>query len=49
MKVETGGTWFRDGDKITIDEIRGTSEKVETGHLYEIKGTYTLKSHEQAR
>jgi len=48
VKFETGGTWLRDGDKITIDEIHGTSDKIETGQLYEIKGTYTLKSHDNA-
>lgn len=49
VKFETGGTWLRDGDKITIEEIHGTSDKIEVGHLYEIKGTYALASHEQAR
>src|SRR5437762_3129789 len=34
---DIGGTYLRGGDKITIDEIRGTSDKIEPGNLYEIK------------
>src|SRR5690242_13528764 len=49
VRFETGGTWFRDGDKITIDEIHGTSGRIEPGNLYEIKGSYTLASHDKAR
>lgn len=48
VRFEVGGTWLRDGDKITIDEIHGTSDKIQPGNLYEIKGTYTLASHEKA-
>jgi len=49
VRFETGGTWFRDGDRITIDEIHGTSSRIEPGNLYEIKGTYALASHHKAR
>jgi hypothetical protein len=48
VRFEIGGTQFRDGDRITIDEIHGTSERIEPGNLYEIKGTYTLASHDSA-
>ncbi len=48
VHFELGGTWLRDGDKITIDEIHGTSDTISPGNLYEIKGTYTLASHPKA-
>ena len=48
VHFETGGTWFRNGDRITIEEIHGTSDKIAVGNLYEIKGTYSLASHEKA-
>jgi hypothetical protein len=48
VRFETGGTWLRDSDNITIDEIHGTSDKIEPGNLYEIKGTYALASHDRA-
>ncbi len=49
VRFEVGGTQLRNGDRITIDEIHGTSDKVAVGNLYEIKGTYTLASLGQAR
>ena len=48
VHFEVGGTWLRDGDNITIDEIHGTSDKIQPGNLYEIKGTYSLASHDRA-
>jgi hypothetical protein len=48
VHFEGGGTWLRDGDRITIDEIHGTSDSIAVGNLYEIKGTYRLASHSDA-
>jgi hypothetical protein len=48
VHFQTGGTWFRNSDLITIDDIHGTSDKIEPGNLYEIKGSYTLASHDSA-
>ena len=43
-----GTTHLSDGDNITIEEIRGTSETFAAGNVYEIKGSYKLASHEKA-
>ena len=48
VPIEGGGTWLRNGDCITIDEVHGTSELITVGNLYEIKGAYTLSSHSKA-
>ena len=48
VKFEQGATRFENGDKITIDEIRGTAETFIPGNIYWIKGTYTLASHDRA-
>jgi beta-lactamase regulating signal transducer with metallopeptidase domain len=48
LKIEQGATRFLDGDKITIVEVRGTAETFTPGHIYWIKGTYTLASHDRA-
>jgi hypothetical protein len=48
VKFEQGATQFADGDKITIHEIRGTTEAFEPGNIYVIKGMYTLNSHDRA-
>ena len=48
VKFEQGATAFYDGDKITVDEVRGTAETFEPGNIYFIKGTYTLASHDKA-
>ena len=49
VRFETGGTWLRDGDQITIDEVHGTADQIAKGNLYEIKGSYKLASHEKAQ
>ena len=36
------------GDKITIVEVRGTADTFTPGHIYWIKGTYTLASCDRA-
>jgi beta-lactamase regulating signal transducer with metallopeptidase domain len=48
VKFEQGATQFSNGDKITIDEIRGTADMFTPGNIYWIKGTYKLASHERA-
>ena len=48
VPIEQGATRFLDGDRISITEVRGTSEAITPGNIYCIKGTYTLASHEQA-
>jgi hypothetical protein len=48
VPFKVGQTWLRDGDRITIEEIHGTSDAIAVGNLYEIKGTYTLASHQRA-
>lgn len=46
--VSLARTYSRAGDTITIDEVRGPSEKLVVGNTYEVKGTYTLASREKA-
>jgi RNA polymerase sigma factor (sigma-70 family) len=48
VRYEQGATRFLDGDKITIQEVRGTAETMTPGNLYWIKGTYSLASHDRA-
>jgi hypothetical protein len=48
VKFEQGATRFLKGDKITIQEVRGTADTFSPGNLYWIKGTYTLASHKRA-
>ena len=48
LKFEQGATRYLDGDKITIQEIRGTSDTFSPSNFYQIKGTYTLASHDRA-
>jgi beta-lactamase regulating signal transducer with metallopeptidase domain len=48
VHFEVGRTHFRDGDKITIDEVSGTSDQVTEGNMYVVKGTYKLTSAKKA-
>jgi beta-lactamase regulating signal transducer with metallopeptidase domain len=48
VNFETGRTEFRDGDKITIDEVHGTSGTMTAGNIYIIKGSYRLASEKSA-
>jgi hypothetical protein len=48
VPVEPGQTYFHDGDRITVDEVHGTSNSIAAGNLYEIKGTYMLASRGKA-
>ena len=45
IRFEQGATHFANGDRITIEQIRGTAETFTPGHIYWIRGTYTLASH----
>ncbi|MEM9368922.1 MAG: M56 family metallopeptidase [Planctomycetota bacterium] len=48
VAFEQGATRFLDGDEIAIHEVRGTAKTFERGHIYRIKGTYKLASHDKA-
>jgi beta-lactamase regulating signal transducer with metallopeptidase domain len=48
VKFEQGATRFANGDKITILEVRGTSDRFTQGNIYWIRGTYTLASRDRA-
>jgi hypothetical protein len=36
------------GDRITIEEVRGTADSIKVGNMYEIRGTYRLASRGKA-
>jgi RNA polymerase sigma factor (sigma-70 family) len=44
VAFELGSSKFLPGDNITITEVRGTSNMIEAGNVYQIKGTYRLSS-----
>jgi beta-lactamase regulating signal transducer with metallopeptidase domain len=48
VHFERGETKFLDGDKIAITEVRGTADRFVPENAYQIKGTYTLASHDGA-
>jgi beta-lactamase regulating signal transducer with metallopeptidase domain len=48
VHFEIGRTRLRDGDKITIEEVSGTSDTMTEGNMYVVKGTYKLTSAEWA-
>ena len=48
VPFEQGATRFKDGDSITIVDVRGTSDKFQVGNIYLIKGRYALNSHPRA-
>jgi beta-lactamase regulating signal transducer with metallopeptidase domain len=48
VKFEQGAIRFQNGDKITILEVRGTSDRFIAGNIYWIRGTYTLASRDRA-
>jgi beta-lactamase regulating signal transducer with metallopeptidase domain len=43
-----GKTKFLSGDNVTITSVRGTSDIFTPGGVYQISGTYSLSSHDQA-
>ncbi|HKD37072.1 MAG TPA: protein kinase, partial [Pirellulales bacterium] len=48
VPFELGAKLMRDGDRITIEEVRGTADTMKAGNYYEIKGTYRLASRDKA-
>jgi beta-lactamase regulating signal transducer with metallopeptidase domain len=48
VPFEQGATQFANGDTITILEIRGTADTFAPNNSYQIKGRYTLASHDRA-
>ena len=48
VEFVTGRSYWVEGDAIKIDDIRGTSERLEPGNLYQVKGTYKLTSRNNA-
>lgn len=49
VPFELGETHFLPGDRITIGEVRGTSDRIAVGQIYCVKGSYTLVSHDRAQ
>ena len=41
-------TYSQDGDRITVDEVRGPVEKFVAGDTYEVRGSYVLRSRDKA-
>jgi hypothetical protein len=48
VPFELGTSGFAAGDSITIQEVRGTNDKIQPGDTYCVTGTYTLKSQAEA-
>jgi len=48
VPFESGDAEFAPGDRITIEQIRGTRETIVPGETYSVEGTYTLASREEA-
>jgi hypothetical protein len=48
VHFEIGRTVLPKGDSITIEQVRGTSDTMTAGNLYEVKGSYTLSSADKA-
>jgi beta-lactamase regulating signal transducer with metallopeptidase domain len=46
--VKLGSVSPQSGDKITVEDVRGTSDTLSAGNTYEVKGTYKLVSHDKA-
>jgi len=44
----TGRMQLQEGDRIVIDEIRGTADTIAPGNVYEIRGFYKLASQPKA-
>ncbi|HEY4307809.1 MAG TPA: M56 family metallopeptidase [Pirellulales bacterium] len=49
VDFQVGATQLLEGDNLTVDEVFGTSDKIEKGNLYVVKGTYRLLSHDSAQ
>jgi hypothetical protein len=48
LQIQLGKTSVHPGDSLVITEVRGTSDKFEVDGTYQVKGTYTLTSHDTA-
>lgn len=48
VPFELGTSYFPNGDSITIEEVRGTSDTIAVGNMYQVKGTYKLVSQDKA-
>lgn len=48
VRFELGTTYLQHGDSITINEVRGTSDALTAGNMYQVKGTYKLASRDKA-
>jgi hypothetical protein len=48
VRFELGDAKFDQGDHITIQQVRGTSETITVGGTYSVEGTYTLASQDEA-
>lgn len=48
VQFQLGQSQFLPGDKITITEVRATSDHFEVDGTYQVTGTYTLASHDSA-
>ncbi len=49
VHFDLGTTYFQNGDRITIDEVRGTADTLTAGNVYQVKGTYKLVSRDRAQ
>ena len=49
VDFQVGATQLHEGDNITVDEVIGTSDKIEKGNVYLVKGTYRLLSQDSAQ
>jgi hypothetical protein len=48
VRIELGDAEFAPGDRITIQQVRGTREAIVPGEMYSVDGTYTLSSRDEA-
>ncbi|MDR3377191.1 MAG: hypothetical protein P4M10_00780, partial [Verrucomicrobiae bacterium] len=48
VQFELGKSSFAPGDRITIQQVRGTSGSIKTGETYSVDGTYELASRDEA-
>ncbi len=48
VPFELGDAQLPPGDSITIEQVRGTSQKIVVGGTYSVDGTYTLSSMDEA-
>jgi hypothetical protein len=48
VQFELGKSEFLAGDRITIQQVRGTSNDIKVGETYSVDGTYELASHDEA-